>query len=365
MALALAWLTGALLVVGALVTTYRVGMAVTDWPTTFGYSMFAYPLDQMMEDFGVTVEHSHRLLASIVGLLSLVLVLVAAAGTTGRIIALSGLAATAEVLLVFDVIRIGGVGGPVQLALLTALATLLIVALVPAPRRGPRAIAACIHLGVIGQGLLGGTRVLENSQNLAFLHGSVAQLVFLMMAMSVVICAPRFQGAAPISAAREAGRGVAALAWATTALVYGQIVLGAWLRHTGRDIPLMLHLGFAFAAVGAVLMLANRLQAAAQQFEAERAAPLLRVRKQLLSLLLLQVMLGVASLAAIVLVSGGFKGRVTTLEAVTASAHVLTGALLLGSCAAAGLWSGRLFRMTRASEVPEVRTTTALEGVVA
>ncbi|MDA1265722.1 MAG: hypothetical protein O2816_11640 [Planctomycetota bacterium] len=112
-------------------------------------------------------------------------------------------------------------------------------------------------------------------------------------------------------------------------------------------------------------MLANRLQAAAQQFEAERAAPLLRVRKQLLSLLLLQVMLGVASLAAIVLVSGGFKGRVTTLEAVTASAHVLTGALLLGSCAAAGLWSGRLFRMTRASEVPEVRTTTALEGVVA
>ena len=278
MALALAWLTGALLVVGALVTTYRVGMAVTDWPTTFGYSMFAYPLDQMMEDFGVTVEHSHRLLASIVGLLSLVLVLVAAAGTTGRIIALTGLAATAEVLLVFDVIRIGGVGGPVQLALLPALATLLIVALVPAPRRGPRAIAACIHLGVIGQGLLGGTRVLENSQNLAFLHGSVAQLVFLMMAMSVVICAPRFQGAAPISAAREAGRGVAALAWATTALVYGQIVLGAWLRHTGRDIPLMLHLGFAFAAVGAVLMLANRLQAAAQQFEAERAAPLLRVR---------------------------------------------------------------------------------------
>ena len=56
-------------------TTYRVGMAVPDWPTTFGSGMFAYPLERMLESFGVTVEHSHRVLASIVGMLTVALVL--------------------------------------------------------------------------------------------------------------------------------------------------------------------------------------------------------------------------------------------------------------------------------------------------
>ena len=73
---------GALLLVlaGGLVTTYRVGMAVPDWPTTFGYGMFSYPLDRMLENFGVTIEHGHRLIASLVGLASIVAMLVAAAG---------------------------------------------------------------------------------------------------------------------------------------------------------------------------------------------------------------------------------------------------------------------------------------------
>ena len=78
MAWILAVCTFALLLVGGLVTTYRVGMAVPDWPTTFGSSMFAYPLERMLEDWGVTVEHSHRLLASVVGMLTVVMVLVCA-----------------------------------------------------------------------------------------------------------------------------------------------------------------------------------------------------------------------------------------------------------------------------------------------
>ena len=356
-ALSLAWLTGSLLLVGGLVTTYRVGMAVEDWPTTFGFSMFAYPLDEMIESgWGVTIEHSHRMLASTVGLLSLVLVLVTAARAHRSAAVLTGLAAAAEVMLVLDVLRVGTIGGPVQVALLATVAALLLASLLVADRRGPRAIANLIHLAIIGQGLLGGTRVLENSQDLAFVHGSAAQLVFLLIMMGVVLTSPTFEAARPSSS--PAGRGLTTAAWVATGLVYLQIVLGAWLRHSGQTTPLIFHLALAFAAVGAVVGLARRLKTVAA--EGGERAPLARLRVRLVVLLVVQIALGVASLVAILFLSGGFAGRVTLLEAVAASAHVLVGALLLGSCAATALWSGRLLRVD-----PEARNLPAVEGGVA
>src|SRR3954449_7072005 len=55
-----------LLLSGAQVTTNRVGMAVPDWPTTFGINMFLY--DFWNAPFGVQVEHTHRLYGAAVGL---------------------------------------------------------------------------------------------------------------------------------------------------------------------------------------------------------------------------------------------------------------------------------------------------------
>ena len=60
-----------LLYVGGSVTTYRVGLAVPDWPTTFGINMFLY--DFWNAPFGVRVEHSHRLYGAAVGLATIVL----------------------------------------------------------------------------------------------------------------------------------------------------------------------------------------------------------------------------------------------------------------------------------------------------
>ena len=60
-----------LLFVGGSVTTYRVGMAVPDWPTTFGINMFLY--DFWNAPFGVRVEHTHRLYGAAVGLATIVL----------------------------------------------------------------------------------------------------------------------------------------------------------------------------------------------------------------------------------------------------------------------------------------------------
>jgi len=64
--------TWPLLFVGGLVTTYRVGMAVPDWPTTFGINMFLYNFFNAA--WGVFIEHGHRLYGAAVGLCLLIVV---------------------------------------------------------------------------------------------------------------------------------------------------------------------------------------------------------------------------------------------------------------------------------------------------
>lgn len=60
-----------LIVVGGLVTSKGVGMSVPDWPTTYGYNMFLFPYSKWVG--GIFWEHSHRLIASGVGFLTLIL----------------------------------------------------------------------------------------------------------------------------------------------------------------------------------------------------------------------------------------------------------------------------------------------------
>src|SRR5277367_1073939 len=60
-----------LIALGALVKSTESGLSVPDWPTTYGKFMFAYPLNKMAG--GIKYEHTHRMLASIVGILTLIL----------------------------------------------------------------------------------------------------------------------------------------------------------------------------------------------------------------------------------------------------------------------------------------------------
>lgn len=62
--------TFGLIIAGGLVTSTQSGLSVPDWPTTYGHFMFAYPVDQMVG--GIFYEHSHRMIASIVGFLTVV-----------------------------------------------------------------------------------------------------------------------------------------------------------------------------------------------------------------------------------------------------------------------------------------------------
>ncbi|HNQ74873.1 MAG TPA: hypothetical protein PKN95_14890, partial [Verrucomicrobiota bacterium] len=57
---------------GGLVTSHGVGMAVPDWPTSYGYNMFALPVSLWLTG-GIFHEHTHRLWASLVGILVVVL----------------------------------------------------------------------------------------------------------------------------------------------------------------------------------------------------------------------------------------------------------------------------------------------------
>src|SRR6266516_4195155 len=56
---------------GGMVTSKGVGLAVPDWPTTFGYNMFLFPVSKWIG--GIFFEHTHRLIASAVGFLTFIL----------------------------------------------------------------------------------------------------------------------------------------------------------------------------------------------------------------------------------------------------------------------------------------------------
>ena len=337
-----------LLLVGGLVTTYRVGMAVPDWPTTFGYSMFSYPLDQMLENVGVTIEHGHRMFATLVGVLTIVTLLL---GLRGAPRVVGGLVALG---LVFEFVGFGsliarsgtgaagtGVLDPATLLWLALSAatfsTLVLSSRVPAFLRA----ATLVHALVVGQGLLGGSRVLENATQLAFLHGALAQLVWASIAALLVVASVRWSAGEPRSSASSAGVWpIAALAFF---LVYTQIVAGAWLRHSGRMDALGVHGIGAFAVTAVLIVLAQRLGALARSGE-PAATVFASLQRWIWILLGVQIALGLLATVAIFFWSGGFAGRVSMGEAISATLHVAVGAALLGVTLAAWMWSAREVR---------------------
>lgn len=59
-----------LIFAGAMVTSHGAGLSVPDWPTTYGENMFTFPFEKWVGN--IFYEHSHRLIASMVGLLTVI-----------------------------------------------------------------------------------------------------------------------------------------------------------------------------------------------------------------------------------------------------------------------------------------------------
>jgi heme a synthase len=266
LALMTAGATFVLILVGGLVTNTDSGLAVPDWPTTFGYNMFLYPWSRMVG--GILYEHSHRLVGSVVGLLTLTLALVT-----------------------WAVDR----------------------------RRWLRRLAAGALGAVILQGVLGGLRVVLVEETLAILHGILAQAFFGLIGSLVLLTSREWsEPRVPLP-----GADVGALRWLSclTALtIFFQIVFGALLTHL--EARLDAHLTFAALIAVLVPMLAVRIR----RHHPDRPQ-LVRPAAILCGLLVLQLLLGLGSYVSRFAGLAQSLGPYTALA--LPISHRLTGGLML------------------------------------
>jgi heme a synthase len=185
-AVATALATLALIGVGGLVTSHGAGLAVPDWPTTYGYNMFFFPIS--LWTGGVLYEHSHRLVASAVG----------------------GLTICLAVWLWWK-----------------------------DPRRWLRRLGVVAVVLVIAQGVLGGLRVTEMRDELGIFHATLAQ-VFLVLLSSIALVTSRAwwqRGERPAEPAET--QPLRLVYGLTTVVIFAQLILGATMRHqhAGLAVP--------------------------------------------------------------------------------------------------------------------------------
>jgi cytochrome c oxidase assembly protein subunit 15 len=160
-------------------------MAVPDWPNSFGYNMFLFPVSRWVG--GVFFEHTHRLIASGVGLLTLVL-----CGLT----------------------------------------------LVIEQRPWVKWLAGVAVLAVIVQGVLGGLRVTEHNALLGLFHGCLAQSFFCLTA-TIALVTSKFWRQIKAAANDRAILRLRSWTIVVTIMVFVQLALGAAMRHShaGLSIP--------------------------------------------------------------------------------------------------------------------------------
>ena len=258
-----------LLFAGGLVTSKGAGLAVPDWPTTFGYNPFLYPWSKMAGN--IFYEHSHRLVASAVGLSTV------------------------------------------------ALAAALWLQKNPKWLRWLGAAAAAL---VVAQGVVGGLRVVLLEQTLAILHACLAQAFFALAVSLALFTSEEWRENPPREEAPEAGR-LRRLSLITTGLIYCQIVFGAVLRHTGE--LLSIHIIFAALVALHVILVGARV------FKHHSQSPALLGPAGILSVLLFaQLVLGLgAYMGKFVAALPGPWSVVLTTSHVVVGASMLAASLIL------------------------------------
>jgi cytochrome c oxidase assembly protein subunit 15 len=286
-----------LIAAGGLVTSTGSGLAVPDWPNTYGYFMFSFPLSKMVG--GILYEHGHRLIASGVGLL-----------TIGLAIGLSR----------FDsrlwISRLG------WYALLV----------------------------VITQGILGGITVLYLlPAPISITHGGLAQIFFVLIVSLAVFNSPGWHARYSRNSSSEQllvnDIALQRLVIITPLVIYAQILVGATMRHTGaglsipdfplafgRLIPPMWDTGIAIHfshRVGAIVTMVVTLATTGHILAHHRNKHEL-TRPSLLLILLLATQLTLGAWTVL-----------SEKQILINTAHVATGALLLATAVVLGLRTHR------------------------
>ena len=336
-AVATAIATLVLLGLGQLVTSFQAGMADPIWPTEPWY---LFMIDWQEPSRGYLIEHTHRIVAFSVGGMVSVLALglwwtdpnraTRWAGLASLIVLLAGFGQfhggliaqrnvpTAEIRLPVagTVVTLAGLGSALALAtaglVLRAHGSLL------------RFLGAMALFGVMIQGLFGGFRVMLNElvgTDLATVHGIFAQVIFCLLIAIAVLTESR--QASRRSHARILDRGAVLLA----VVLFTQIVLGAFVRHSPTTLTQRLHFLMAFVATGFSVWLLFGLAGHPAARERVRSA------SWWLGLFLaLQVVLGVeAWMAKFGQYTLPDLVRITTEYAVIRTAHALIGSCFLAT----------------------------------
>jgi len=162
---------------GGLVTSHEAGMSVPDWPNSYGYNMFLFPIKDWVG--GIFYEHTHRLLASAVGLLT----------------------------------------------------TILAVWLwAKEPRQWLHWLGVAAFLLVIVQGILGGLRVDLRMASLGIFHGTIAQ-IFLVLTCAIALFTSRWWWNSEMEKQVSVPRGLRSHVLCVTLLIFVQLIIGATMRH--------------------------------------------------------------------------------------------------------------------------------------
>lgn len=225
--------------IGGLVTSHGVGMAVPDWPTSYGYNMFALPLSTWLTG-GVFHEHTHRLWASFVGVLAVTLTRWLGGRQSRLPLMVVGLG---EIIAGQVLLRLGadwkgaghflgGIGGVVFLA--------GIVWAKNAPSPKPLPMLGWLAFWLVQlQGLLGGLRVVLDAQMVAdvrlgmafgVFHGCLAQ-VFLVLLAVIGLLTSRWWQERRVQVGSQVGAPVRAIFLITTGLILVQLLIAATMRH--------------------------------------------------------------------------------------------------------------------------------------
>lgn len=162
-----------LICIGGLVTSHEAGMSVPDWPNTYGYNMFVFPWQDWVG--GIFFEHSHRLVASGVGVLM----------------------------------------------------TILAVWLCFQERVWLRWMGGVVPIFILLEGIIGGLRVILSEDQLGILHGCLAQLLFVSVSLIALFTSRWWTESHPgFTPAKWTGRTLA-----ICGLIFCQLMIGATMRH--------------------------------------------------------------------------------------------------------------------------------------
>ena len=280
--------TVALLALGAVVTTFHVGMADPIWPT---YPWHLLLIDRHEPSPGFIIEHSHRLAGYIVGMFTIVL----AAGLWRA-----------------------------------------------QPNRKLGWLGVAALLGVIIQGLLGGFRVRLNAlvgTDLAWVHGSFAQLVFVLLCSLALLTSAGWIPASENLAGDPGMSRLRRLSLGVSIAIYLQLVLGGLVRHNVA--AALGQRGHLLVAFGVVVLVTWLVKLAYESPAHDR--PLATAATLLAAFVVVQLFLGVE--AWIAKFASGLPDMqpVTLRQAIVRTAHHLVGSAIFATSAVVTL---RAYRLT-------------------